>query len=387
MLFTQKYAPRKLNQILGNEDRINYIQQWITNWISNNVKKPLLICGPSGVGKTSIAYAIATEFDLDLIELNASEIRNKSKVEQKLGPKGVSLDLFGRRRLFLIDDADILASRSDSGGSAAISSFLKECIAPIIVTATDPWDKKLSSIRFECELIELKKINKLSIKKLIEKISIEEKIQINSDLINAISENSSGDVRAAINDLQAKCPSKRERDKDIFNTIRDIFKSESYSAVKEILKGDIDYELIKLWVDENIPLEYESLSDISLSYQLLSLGDVFDGRIRKNYWQLLKYSIDLSTAGVALSKKSVYRKFTKYSFPTYLKNMSKTMEKRSLLKKIGQKIGRIVHTNKRSSILYIPIFTHMAKSIDMSFLFEEDELAFILGTSIKKIKG
>ena len=69
---------------------------------------------------------------------------------------------------------------------------------------------------------------------------------------------------------------------------------------------------------------------------------MFDFRIKKNYWQLLKYSIDLSIAGVSLSKDAVYRKFTRYNFPTYLRNMSKTVATRAIRKNVGLKIGKIL---------------------------------------------
>jgi replication factor C large subunit len=390
MLLTTKYAPKKLSDMLGNQDALAHIKQWMLHWISGKQRKPLLICGPPGVGKTSVAYILQNEYDLEVIEMNASELRNKGRVERVLGHSALAGSLFGRTKLILIDDADVLAGRKDSGGGTAIKNFLTESPCPAIVTATDAWDKSLSPIRAECELIEFKKISKPSIKKHLEYIAKAEKLTIPTETIDAIAEKAEGDLRAALNDLQCLGPSARTHEKDIFQLVRGIFKAESYSAVKETLSGDIDYDIIKLWVDENIAAEYETVQDIAAAYSSLSKADVFDGRIKKTNWALLKYSIDLATAGVALAKKTVYRKFTKYNFPSYLKNMSRTMERRAILKAVGAKIGKKVHANSKDALIYLPLLKEYGKSKHQHIMdfyeFSEEEMAFILETSVSKIK-
>lgn len=405
MLLTVKYAPKKLTDIIGNQEQVDHIQQWMLHWLSGKPgtssqigkignfakpRKPLLIYGPPGTGKTSIAYVLKEQYDLDLVEMNASELRNKNRVERILGQSTLAGSLFGRTKLILVDDADVLAGRKDSGGGTAIKNFLAESPCPAIVTATDIWDKSLSPIRSECEPVEFKKLSKLSIKKHLEHIAKAENIPISLAAIDAIAERAEGDVRAALNDLQCNGPTSRTHEKDIFQIVRGILKGENYATVKEIMSGDVDYELIKLWIDENIPAEYETVQDISLAYDSLSKADIFDGRIRKTNWQLLKYSIDLATAGVAIAKKTTYKKFTKYNFPSYLRNMSRSMERRAMLKAVGTKIGKKVHANAKNSLDFLPIIKEYGKSnvenLMAFYEFTEEEIAFILETSVSKIK-
>ncbi|MFH1785520.1 MAG: replication factor C large subunit [Candidatus Micrarchaeota archaeon] len=390
MLLTIKYAPKKIEDLLGNHEKLEHIRQWILQWISGKTRKPLLIYGSPGVGKTSLVYALKEQYDLEIIEMNASELRNKGRVERILGQSALAGSLFGKTRLILIDDADVLAGRKDSGGATAIKNFLSISPCPAIVTATDAWNKSLSAIRSECELIEFKKISKLSIKKHLEKIVKLEKLPISSDTIDAIVEMADGDVRAALNDLQSFGPSSRTHEKDIFQIVRGILKGETYSSVKEIMGGDVDYNMIKLWIDENIPYEYETKEDVAAGYDSLSKADIFDGRIKKTHWQMLKYSIDLATAGVALAKKNVYRKFTKYNFPNYLRSMSRSIERRAMLKSIGTKIGKHVHTNSKDSLVYLPLLKEYGKSdiqkLRVFYDFSDEELAFILETSVSKVK-
>ncbi|MEW6748120.1 MAG: replication factor C large subunit [Candidatus Micrarchaeota archaeon] len=390
MLYTVKYAPKKLADIVGNQEKLEYIRQWMLHWMAGKKRKPLLIWGPPGTGKTSVAYALKQEYELDVVEMNASELRNKKRVERVLGQSTLAGSLFGQTRLMLIDDADVLAGRADTGGATAIKNFLADASCPAIVTATDIWDKKFSPIRSECEIIDFKRINRLSLRKHLNDIAKLEKLDIPPETTELISQKAGGDMRAALNDLQSSGPTDRVQEKDIFEIIRGIMKAGTYAEVKEVIAGDLDYDLVKLWVDENIPAEYEKPHEVALAYDYLSRADIFDGRISKRYWKLLKYAIDLSTAGVALAKDQPYRKFTRYNFPSYLRNMARTVERRAMLKSIGLKIGARVHASCKHSLQYLPLLKEYGKKNGQDLMdfygLDESELAFIIDTSVSRVK-
>ncbi len=381
MLLTTKYIPKSLDGMVGNDEKREYLKKWILNWLAGRRRRPILVYGPPGVGKTSIAYAMKEQYDLEVVEMNASELRNRKRVELIAKSATLAGTLSGKGKLILIDDVDIFAGRKDMGGTGAVASLLKEANCPVILTAGDAWNRKISNIRSECELLEMKKVNKFAIKKLIGSVAKKENIEIEDRELMDIAENASGDVRSAINDLQARKTSQRDRKKDIFNKIRTMFKTTDYREARSIAFGDVDFDILKLWIDENIPNEYEEISDLANAYYWLSKGDVFEGRIRKSKWILLKYSIDLSTAGVALAKARPYRKFTKYSFPSYLKEMSRTIQRRAALKKIGIKIGRKAHTNYRDARDLIPLIRLQLKKnsedIRRYYDFDESEIEFL----------
>jgi replication factor C large subunit len=391
MLLTDKYAPKKLDDLLGNDEARARVRQWVLNWIAGKKQRPLLLYGPAGVGKTSSACALAKEFQLDLIEMNASELRNKTRIEKVLHGATMAGSLTGNGKLLLIDDADAFQGRKDFGGAGAVAKMLAECACPIIVTATDVWDKGFASIRSECELLEMKKVSKPAIRRLLGKITDAEKLPASAELLEKISDNCAGDVRSALNDLQALNVGVRDREKDVFNLIRLIFKAKDIAEARDATRGDIDYESIKLWIDENIPNEYTRAPDLALAYHYLSRSDIFEGRIRKSNWKYLKYSIDLGTIGVSMAKAEPYRVFTKYSFPNYLREMSRSMARRAMLKAIGLKIGSHVHANRREALEYLPLLREMgAKSQDavaVRYGFDEEEIAFIMETSPGKVRS
>ncbi len=70
----RKYTPKKSNEIVGQKKAINKIKEYI---LSKNYEKSLLIHGPIGTGKTASIIAIANDLQLELVEVNASDRRNK----------------------------------------------------------------------------------------------------------------------------------------------------------------------------------------------------------------------------------------------------------------------------------------------------------------------
>ena len=78
-------------------------------------KKGVILHGAPGTGKTSLAYAIAFELDAEILELNASDLRNKQKVAEIIGPASRQKSLFKKNKILLIDEVDGISAR-DRGG-------------------------------------------------------------------------------------------------------------------------------------------------------------------------------------------------------------------------------------------------------------------------------
>ncbi len=356
-LLTRKYQPKSLEEIIGNEKAKAQVKAWFLRALKQK-EKPLLIWGPPGIGKTSTAYALAQQYGLELIEMNASELRDKAHVERKIGLAGEGLSLFGRGKLILIDDVDSF-QREDRGGLSELVDVFKKCKWPIILTAADYWDKKLSPIRPYVVAVEYKRISPGQVLRLLERICNAEGIAIPKKVLEEIAERCEGDVRAAINDLYIRSPGFREREKDIFERMLIVFKSTTYKHARSAA-WLVDHDFLKLWIEENIPREYTKKDDCAQAFDVLSRADVFDGRImRRQYWGFLRYSSDLMTAGVALAKKEKYRKFTKYSFPNFLRLMSQSANMRKLRLSIAKKLGRMLHCGWREAVEFFPVLKQM----------------------------
>ncbi len=109
--WTEKYRAQKFIDIKGQELAVSKLKNFFANFPSS--KKALLLHGPAGVGKTSMAHVISNEFDLEIYELNASDFRNKEQLEKKLKPASEQKSLFKKGKLLLVDEVDGLSSRKD----------------------------------------------------------------------------------------------------------------------------------------------------------------------------------------------------------------------------------------------------------------------------------
>jgi len=72
--WVKRYAPTKLSQVLGQEKAITQFASFINEFPKS---KAVLFAGPPGIGKTSVIKAFANEFNFEVVELNASDKRNK----------------------------------------------------------------------------------------------------------------------------------------------------------------------------------------------------------------------------------------------------------------------------------------------------------------------
>ena len=89
-----KYKPKKFDEFAGYGTLIESIKKY--SW-----KKPILIYGSSGTGKSALIEAIANEFNFDLVEINEENIDDAVNIIK-------TKSLFGNNKLILIDNVDQL---------------------------------------------------------------------------------------------------------------------------------------------------------------------------------------------------------------------------------------------------------------------------------------
>jgi replication factor C large subunit len=383
-----KAGAKTLSDVVGNPSAVAQARAWAKLWCEGKRQPPLLIHGATGSGKTFLAHALAAEFGWDIYEFNASDLRNEDSVLGGLSHTSSSSSLFGGLRLVLIDDADSLSGTADRGGAGAMSKVIDESRQPIAITATDIYNKKLQSIRPKCEQLEVRRAHGSSISALLRKTALSLKIEIPSGAEMEIAKSSGGDIRAALNDLLARnFTAVRDREKSPFETVRDIFSSEKYGIARQAaFSSESDHDMLKLWVAENIPLFMKTPFEISEAYNSISRADVFDGRIsRTQYYGYLRYSTDLLSSGVALSRLPGPQGFAPIAFPSYIRAMGASKGGRNMRKGVLSKIGRACHCSISQAETYLYQVRCAAKEnpqdIVREFGFDEDEMEFLSSTA------
>ncbi len=321
----KKHNPKNLSNIVGQPLAVSQLVSFIREFPK---KTALILHGPTGTGKTSIVYAFAAEFKYEVLEINASDSRNKSSIEAILAPASQQHSLFGNKKIILVDEIDSISGTHDRGGVPAIVEIVKNTKFPIIFTANDAFNKKLSTLRKYCIIAQLNKIDSKLIAQKLKEICSQENISAEDLALCKIASAAQGDLRAAINDLQMlgnNITSEktelwgRAQEESIFNAMKKIFKSEDTNAALESVDSiSEDYDALQLWLDENIPKEYSGES-LARAYDSVSRADIFNAHIRKRqHWRFLVYVRSLLVSGVQHARDSVKTGFVKHSPPGLL---------------------------------------------------------------------
>lgn len=392
MPLAYKYRPKNLKEFVGQKEAIEFFRNWIKKWKKG---KALLFHGPPGVGKTALVEAFISENKFDLIEMNASDFRSEKRIDEVLGRSSQQLSLFNRGKIFLIDEIDGLAGQEDRGGVGEIIDIIKKSIHPIVLTANDPWNPKLRSLRSYVQMVEFKKLHVWDVDKRLKEVAENENIKIGSEFIRYLSKRSEGDLRAALNDLETVSSISRlslenienlgfrERDENIFEVVRNIFKTRTAIAAKlAINNSDKDPDEIFWWIENNVANEYEDAEEIAKAFDALSRADIFKRRILASQnWSMMSYMIDLMTAGVATAKKDIYRKFTRYQYPSSFIALARMKETKQLKSEIFEKLSLELHCSKRKIkneyLPYLKIFfknSAFKKAFIESHTFEKEDV-------------
>jgi replication factor C large subunit len=403
-----KHKPRSLNQIIGNRETIQKLADWVKAW-SKGVppKRAVFLYGPPGVGKSITVEALANDLGMELVEKNASDYRTEDAVNRFAGLASQFGSLFGGRRIVLLDELDGLTGTADKGGVKAITEVVKAAQCPIILIANSAYDPKFTNLRIYCLLLEFKKPPIGEVAKLLKGICDVEGVQADENALKFIAQRSEGDVRSAVNDLQALAQGKkklgyedvswlgyRDRQDTIFNVLKLIIYGKTCASAKQAVNmADIDIDMLFEWIYENIPDHFTDPHDLAQAMDALSTADLYRGRIRATQnWSFTRYVIDYMTAGVAMARQnSKTSGWIPFKFPSRIQMLSRSRSERAMQSSIGQKIKRRCHVSavraSKEILPYLKIIfknnVEMAAGLAKWLDLDQEMITYIVGSDEK----
>ena len=293
-MWSEKYRPQNISDMIGNEESRSSIVEWFTKWKKGT--KPLLLVGPPGIGKTTIAYITAKQFGYDMVGLNASDVRSKSRINEILTPVLGNVSLLGIPMIF-IDEVDGIHGRGDYGGAEALIDILKEPTVPIVLAANSDESDKMKSIKKVVTTIFFKPIPPRLLKVYLENILRKENTKLSPGSVIKVIERSRGDIRSMINLTQSLVTGFNPQTENSFENINvedgvnTFFKANSIDEARSVLYS--------MQIDPKLKIDafYSSIITSNLDNHtlaklltIISEADMLYGKImRTQNWRLLRY--------------------------------------------------------------------------------------------------
>ncbi|MFC7098435.1 replication factor C large subunit [Halobaculum marinum] len=401
--WTETYRPSSLSELRGNDKAVKGVREWADTW--DDHREALVLHGSPGVGKTSAAHALAADMGWETVELNASDQRTADVIERYAGRAANNATLGGSsggddtggRQLVILDEADNIHGNYDRGGKSAVTSLVKSAGQPVVLIANQYYDMS-RGLRNATQDIEFRDVGKRSIVPVLRDICRKEGIEFDSDALDRIAERNSGDLRGAVNDLQAVADGRdhltledvitgdRDRSMDIFPFL-DLVLKEGTSA-QEALQSSYDVDEtpddLTKWIEDNMLKVYDA-EEATRAYDYLADADVWLGRVwasqNYSYW---RYAGDNLSAGVAAARDGTKGGWTRWGRPQFYHSTSNTSD--DVVRAIAERGGFSMDTARRVVLPYLQAMTHHCKPRDLTvamaaaYEFEEAHVSLVTGS-------
>ncbi|MFP4590538.1 MAG: replication factor C large subunit [Halobacteriales archaeon] len=401
--WTERYRPRTLEEVRGNDAAVAELREWATTW--DDHREAVILHGPPGVGKTSSALALADERGWPVVELNASDQRTRRVIESIAGEAAKSGTLTagaGGRRLIVLDEADNLHGNVDRGGTAAITRLVDGAGQPVVLIANAFYEMS-RGLRNRCREIEFRQVTARSIVPVLRDICRKEGIDFEEAALERIAERTSGDLRSAIQDLQAIAAGRdelgvddvvtgdRDRTDDIFTFLDGVIKELGpRDAQRAAYRVDETPDDLLAWLDENVPRDFDG-AELADAYHHLSLADRWLGRVHATqnytYW---RYATNHLSAGVASARAGSKGGWTRYGPPGYRGRLGRSRGARgrrdAIARRIAEAGGMSVATARREVLPLVSAMTHHCKprafteAVAAAFELDASEVSHLTGS-------
>jgi replication factor C subunit 1 len=319
-MYTLKYRPNKIADFIGNKSAVQPFINWLLEWEPNNKKiKCALVHGVNGVGKSLLVELILKKHDYNIINVSIDDDKDKDMIRPFLKTKKT---IDGQDNVLVFSDID--GNSGDYGFISMLTECIKESQIPIICICDDKYSQNIKPILNYCVDIKLVKPSYDEVYRLIYKIVTTEKIKISKSSVDKLYEQSNGDIRFIVNNLQLGLKkgdtSKNIQSANIFDTTGKLFSMET-SFDEKINYYWMAHDIHTLMIHENYinntlttKDELKRMENVCYSADSLSDADLFDS----------KFDFNLSTyvATNTIKATSKCNKKMNAKFPQFLGKIS-----------------------------------------------------------------
>ena len=355
LLWTEKYRPSRLQDVIGNGESVSALQTWLREWSPTaSGARGALVTGPPGIGKTTAVHLVVAAAGMSVIEFNASDTRSATAVRAMFTDAAKSGHM-GTKRVIVMDEVDGMSS-GDRGGIGELARLIRSCTFPVICIANDRGSPRLRPLASVCLDVRFDRPTKGSIAKaLVKSVVAAEGLQASPALLEALCERNGNDIRSILNFLQFGGGGCGARGKD------GLLRMDAYKATGRLFgaaavgtASSVDDRLDLFFVDHSmVPLmvsegyiaaaggvkgrsDAEKLERIAAAAERLGTWDMIDATIhRRQAWGLLPAAAtEIAAAAGAVAGPAPFQ-----IFPQLLGKMSKRNKIRRAQADIQRRTG------------------------------------------------
>ncbi|MFA6399794.1 MAG: replication factor C small subunit, partial [archaeon] len=199
--WVEKYRPKNLSEVMGHEEITNRLKSYVEKRNLPN----MMFSGPAGTGKTSSAIALAkelfgTNFEQNFLELNASDDRGIDVVRNTIKDFARTLAFDSDFKIIFLDECDALTQDAQQALRRTMEKYTKTCR---FILSCNYSSKILEPIQSRCVIYRFKPLGAKEVEKQVGHVANLEKIHVDEKAIVAVNYVCQGDMRKALNILQA----------------------------------------------------------------------------------------------------------------------------------------------------------------------------------------
>ncbi len=269
-IWIERYRPSSLDDIKGQDEIVERLRRYVEQDDLPN----MLFAGPSGVGKTTASIAIARELYGDewranFLELNASDDRGIDVVRGRI--KDFARASFGGfdYRIVFLDEADSLTNDAQSALRRTMEQFSGQTR---FILSCNYSSRIIDPIQSRCAVFRFRPLPEDAIREVVLEIAEDEGIEVDPEGMEAITYVADGDMRRAINALQAAAVLGEAVDEDAVYQITSTARPEQ---VSEMINRAVEGEF----------LTARSTLETLLIDQAIAADDIIE-QIHRSVWDL-----------------------------------------------------------------------------------------------------
>lgn len=229
--WVEKYRPQKLSQVVGQQSITSRLESYVS---SRNLPN-MMFAGPAGIGKTTSAVALARElfgadFERNFLELNASDDRGIDVVRNTIKEFARTLAFNADFKIIFLDESDALTADAQQALRRTMEKYTKTCR---FVLSCNYSSRIIEPIQSRCVVFRFKPLQSKDLEAQLKHIAEQEKLQVDAKAYEALIYVSEGDLRKAVNTLQACAALEKKITEEVVYSVANRAKPKEIKALLE----------------------------------------------------------------------------------------------------------------------------------------------------------